>query len=165
MPKTPECTLERLNATLQGWLRALANGTDADAREPAEAPHSTFVASTGTAVVTEGGAAQEAATKEPHEYAADPSGFPGDTRTAETDCPRARIALAVIDGFMRRGSKYFPSCQTGLCRNVPHELRESCDRIISPEKGGGMYARHRWPAFRIAAACLTPARPCRLHPC
>ena len=58
---------------------------------------------------------------------------------------RGRLELALVDGFVRRGAKYFPGCQRALCAAVPRAAAAGCRAAISE----GMYPgpAARTPAF------------------
>ena len=74
-------------------------------------------------------------------------------------CPQDRLGLALVDGFLRRGSKYFPTCQAPLCVDVPLALHAGCERITTPGRGGGMYTRQRWPDFGLYLSSWTDPLP------
>ena len=84
-------------------------------------------------------------------------GATGDSRASEDLGKDGRaVQVALIDGFVRRGAKYFPSCQPALCAAVPPHARGLCEAVVS----GGMYPRERVPSFRMY---MNTSRSGRVH--
>ena len=52
-----------------------------------------------------------------------------------------RLESVVVDGFVRRGGKYFPGCQREMCASLPRALAPVCGAVVSEGMYPGPVAR------------------------